>query len=218
MGLLKSVNSVPGVDLYEYRDQLYFRKYKYRLRLRLEGNPRGPCRDNKPGLPLNKINQLRKWMSIREENDTATCRREGGCISVFSNDLQDLLGISHLSTSPITRLCTEAIVHPIAGVKTFARDPKHKFRVYFKEIRIPIEMQNDLIAFLKMHKDVVPCRTLTRRLYPEKSIGSFSLGPRTHTYFSSMFFLDYDDESKLSYMALMFGELLGKRYKLEKRA
>jgi hypothetical protein len=217
MGLLKSVNNVPGVEYYEYRDQLYFRKYKYRLRLRLEGNPRKPPRNHKPGVSSNKIDQLREWNSIRAENGTATCRREGGCISVFSNDLQDLLGISHLSTSPTTRLCTEAIIHPVAGVKTFVRDPKHKFRVYFKEIRIPIEVQNDLIAFLQTHRDVVPSRTLHRRLYPTNHIGVFA-GNRTHTYFSSLFFLDYDDESKLSYMALMFGELLGKRYKLEKRS
>ena len=209
MGLLKSVNNVPGVDHYEYRDQLYFKKYKYRIRLILEGNPLRRSLD-KSGFPLSKINQLREWLSIRAKNGTATCRREGGCISVFSNDLQDLLGISHLNT-------TEAIIHPVAGVKTFAREPKHRFRVYFKEIRIPIEVQNDLIAFLQTHKDVVPCRTLHRRLYPTNHIGVFA-GNRTHTYFSSMFFLDYDDESKLSYMALMFGELLGKRYKLEKRA
>jgi hypothetical protein len=30
-------------------------------------------------------------------------------------------------------------------------------------------------------------------------------------------FIDYDDESVLSYLALIYGDMLGKRYKLEKR-
>ena len=34
---------------------------------------------------------------------------------------------------------------------------------------------------------------------------------------SSSHFIDYDDESTLSYLALIHGDMLGKRYKLEKR-
>ena len=37
-------------------------------------------------------------------------------------------------------------------------------------------------------------------------------------YLSSHFFVDYDDESMLSYLSLFFGTLIGKKYKLEKQA
>jgi hypothetical protein len=37
-------------------------------------------------------------------------------------------------------------------------------------------------------------------------------------YSSASYFIDYDDESTLSYLALLYGEMLGKKYKLEKRA
>ena len=30
-------------------------------------------------------------------------------------------------------------------------------------------------------------------------------------------FIDYDDESTISYLALIYGDMLGKRYKLEQR-
>jgi hypothetical protein len=39
----------------------------------------------------------------------------------------------------------------------------------------------------------------------------------TFRYTSAAHFIDYDDESTLSYLALMHGEVLGKKYKLEKR-
>jgi hypothetical protein len=34
---------------------------------------------------------------------------------------------------------------------------------------------------------------------------------------SASYFIDYDDESTLSYLALMYDSMLGKKYKLEKR-
>ena len=37
-----------------------------------------------------------------------------------------------------------------------------------------------------------------------------------YRFSSSTHFIDYDDESILSYIALMHGDMLGKRYKLEK--
>ena len=38
-----------------------------------------------------------------------------------------------------------------------------------------------------------------------------------YRYTNANHFIEYDDESTLSYLALMHGEILGKRYKLEKR-
>ena len=35
MGLLKSVDNVPGLDYYEYRDSSYYNKYEYRLRAKI---------------------------------------------------------------------------------------------------------------------------------------------------------------------------------------
>ena len=37
MGLLKSVDTVPGIDFYEYRDFDYYNKYEYRVKFTLPG-------------------------------------------------------------------------------------------------------------------------------------------------------------------------------------
>ena len=37
MGLLKSVDNVPGIDFYEYRECDYYNKYEYRVRFRMPG-------------------------------------------------------------------------------------------------------------------------------------------------------------------------------------
>ena len=42
MGLLKSVNDVPGIDYYEYRDGLYYNSHEYRMRVSI---PHGAYRD-----------------------------------------------------------------------------------------------------------------------------------------------------------------------------
>jgi len=59
MGLLKSVENVPGIDFYEYRDQDYYGKYTYRARFSLLGirhllfvntiEELNKCVDGKPG-------------------------------------------------------------------------------------------------------------------------------------------------------------------------
>ena len=35
MGLLKSVTDVPGIHFYEYRDNHYYNKFEYRLRVKI---------------------------------------------------------------------------------------------------------------------------------------------------------------------------------------
>ena len=37
MGLLKSIDDVPGIDYYEYRDSDYYNKYSYRARFSIVG-------------------------------------------------------------------------------------------------------------------------------------------------------------------------------------
>lgn len=212
MGLLKSVNNVSGIKFHEYRDQLYFKNYKYKLQLRLGGNPHKAPRKNKAGTPPNRIDRLREWYIPRKINGTAACHKVNSHIAVFSNDLQDLLSIAVLSQSPVLPQVTEAIVHPVAGVKLFVRQPRYKFRTYLRDTRAPVEVQNGLVTFLKNNPDVIPSRTLHRRLDPKSGWPG-----RTVTYFSAAYYMDYDEEAKLSYMALMFGEIVGKHYKLEKR-
>ena len=64
-----------------------------------------------------------------------------------------------------------------------------------------------------------------KQLYPSPALVQWAKGSATHgnqhswkyRYSNASHFIDYDDESVLSYLALLYGDMLGKRYKLEKR-
>ena len=64
-----------------------------------------------------------------------------------------------------------------------------------------------------------------KQLYPSPALVQWAKGSAKHgnqhswkyRYSNASHFIDYDDESVLSYLALLYGDMLGKRYKLEKR-
>jgi hypothetical protein len=64
-----------------------------------------------------------------------------------------------------------------------------------------------------------------KQLYPSPALILWAKGSTTpgnqlswrYRYSNASHFIDYDDESVLSYLALLYGDMLGKRYKLEKR-
>lgn len=238
MGLLKSVNNVPGIDFYEYRDTDYYNKYKYRARFYLFG-VRYTWYSKTSADFIRRINNTKKngylsirkedrtqilanidtitsfidWRDARKQDKTASIRVEHNTVAVFSNDLELLKSLENLGPE-LTVDYTETKLGAFVGVKYFVKEPKHKYRVYFKSKVIDG-------TFVVQLKDLI---TRTKELYPSESLRlwlhrytlnyTFSWKYR---YTNSNHFIEYDDESTLSYLALMHGEFLGKRYKLEKR-
>lgn len=238
MGLLKSVSNVPGIDYYDYRDDDYYGKYKYRVRFTLSGVRYAAYEKNVEGLMkrynatagwrvirkddrdvvTNNLDHLKQFIEFRnslKENGTGLTRVEHQKIAFFSNDL-GLLKTAELIKPGIYYDYTQVQTNNFIGVKSFVKDPKHKFRVYLKSKKV----END---FAKKLGDLLG---RTTNLYPSPSLSywltSQTNGTNPHwswryRYTNSSHFIDYDDESTLSYLALMHGDFLGKRYKLEKR-
>ena len=239
MGLLKSVNNVPGVDFYEYRDQEYYNKYLYRASFHLIGlrytwwaesiddiaerldpnsrmAPHSQTERDSLSKNLDKLDAYLIWRNKhapkKKKNKDITVRIEFNSCSVFSNDLQLLHTLDQLHPEVVVQY-TEVQKSQFSGIKYFARDPKHKYRVYLKSRRVPENFIDEL-------KDLF---TKVKNLYPSPALNSWVLPKSLRTsywkyrYTSSAHFIDYDDESTLSYLAIMHGEMLGKKYKLEKR-
>jgi hypothetical protein len=138
-----------------------------------------------------------------------SARREAHIVAIFSNNLSDLERIATYSEAKNIDY-TEAIVPTkIPGVKTFVRNPKHKFRVYMKETTVPDTFASEIYTFLEKNTDMFPSRSLRQWYSPNRT------WYRPHLY--NTFFIDFDDEIKLSYLGLMFSEYIGEFYKLEKR-
>lgn len=237
MGLLKSVNNVPGIDYYDYRDSEYYNKFIYRVRFKMPSIRYIINESTVDGL-MKRYNATSGWRVIRDvdrpmvtadlealkqlielrktvkKDGTATIRLEWNNASVFSNDLSFLKNIENIKPE-LDYDYTEVQTNNFVGVKSFVKEPKHKFRVYLKSKIVKGDLVEQLDNLLKR----------TPSLYPSNSLKYWLLGASLnknqyswrYRFTSPIHFIDYDDESTLSYLALMHGDYLGKRYKLEKR-
>lgn len=239
MGLLKSVDNVPGVDFYEYREQEYYNKYLYRASFHITGlrytwyaetiddvserllpnsrmAPFSQYERDSLSANLDKLKSYLEWRNKhsprKTKNKNSTLRIESNSCSVFSNDLQFLHTLDQLHPD-VTVQYTEVQKSQFSGIKYFVRQPTHKYRIYLKSKRVSDELIDDLRDLITKNKTLYPSPSLLSWVVPKSLRTSFW----KYRYTSAAHFIDYDDESTLSYLALMHGELIGKKYKLEKR-
>ena len=237
MGLLKSVDNVPGIDYYEYRDDDYYGKYTYRARITMLGMKHVSYskdvadlvsrvthskynygynkseRDSiKQNLPI--LSKLMEWKVQSKKDKNSTIRGEYNTIAIFSNDLAYLHALKSIDPNLIIKF-TEVQKSNYAGIKHFVKEPKHKYRVYMKSRRIEPEFITAWQELLERLEGLYPSPALQYWL-SNYNVNQPSWSWR-YRWCSASFFIDYDDESTLSYLALMHGDMLGKRYKLEKR-
>lgn len=236
MGLLKSVKDVPNIDFYEYREIDYWNKYKFRARFFLKGARllyfvknvfEFVKKVNDGGWKYNRLSEAaqkdvitnihvyEKLIALRNilaKSKEGTVRIENETVAVFSNDLPTLLQIKSWSSN-IKCDITEVQTGTYSGVKYFVREPKSKYRVYLRSKRVNENVLTDLEEFFERNKQLKPSKSLqvwvstaTNKKYSYRS-----------RFCSAAYSIDYDDESTLSLLALMHGDLIGRRYKLEKR-
>ena len=240
MASLKSIDNVPGIDYYEYRDIRYYGKYEYRLRVKIPGL-RYTYWCKKPEQLDSKLSGTwnKYYSSIRPEDKPIVTehlaalkivielqnirksknlglRVEGTTFTVFGNDLAELQSIGATFSTKYIPNYTQAQTTNFVGTKEFVNEPKHLYRVYLKSKRINDTFAPELYSLLKK----------TTELYPSTALGGWlreACAEKPHQrnwrykQTSSIHFIDYDSESILSYLALMHGDILGKRYKLQKR-
>ena len=149
---------------------------------------------------------LSSFISFRvkyEKDDRVTFRKEHDTVSVYSSDLSILNEVYDFK--PDATLF-EAQVSP-AGVKYFTREPPAKYRAYLRNKRVEDTFSDDMIMFLERNPDVKPSEAFK---YSMLSIYKSRWAHEGH-------FIDYNDESILTMLYLMFSGVIGKTYKLEKK-
>ena len=141
-------------------------------------------------------------------------RIEHNVASVFGNDLQLLYTLESVAgKGSVTYTEVDACIP--TGVKYFKNEPKHKYRSYLKtKYNVEEKFREDLIKFFDRYKNtetvIVPSLALESWLRPAKHTWS-------RRNCSSHFFIDYDDDSTNTLIGIMFGNMISKRYKLEKQ-
>jgi hypothetical protein len=235
MALLKSVDNVPGINFYEYRDREFYNKYDYRMRVKIpcvrytwfcknpedldtkiKGKFKGYGNIKKEDLPAvtDNIEALKAIIiiqSTRKKHKDLGVRIEGATVAIFSNDLSVLQALEPIIGTRYSYDYTQVQTSEYAGVKLFVNDPPNKYRVYLKSRRVSDTFVDELKELLQ--------RTPT--LHPSTALKAWLTGTNRfswrYKFSSASHFIDYNDESTLSYLALIHGEMLGKKYKLEKR-
>jgi hypothetical protein len=115
------------------------------------------------------------------------------------------VALSYHSAERITNMQTDVI---------YQLEPKHCYRAYFMDNRIPNEDFNRLIDFLGQN-DFTPCRSLVvkhRTLNNDERLyrSNFTRTERANH-------VDYDDDRMITVLMLMFPGIIRKVYRIERR-
>ena len=133
-------------------------------------------------------------------------RHEWRTITFYSNDIDVLNEIEQFNPNAVLY---EIKLMP-TGIKTFAREPEHKYRVYMKSKQLQDETKATILDYVAKTSNIYLSDSFVRWtnrtfLYPYMQ------------WLDKSYFIDYDDPTMLTMMHLMFSEALGKSFKLEKR-
>ena len=227
---LSTSSNKPEVDLIDYRGTLYYGKYNYRARFHLVGLRRTYFANNitdykqklsgsrfrvdTTDINFDSIEQFLNWRNTNAKgsNKQAMIRVEGDTAGIFSNNLQLLKTLENFASVDYTEIDSNIPT----GVKYFTNQPKYNYRVYLKSKKVDDKFKDDLYRFIDRYKGtetvIVPSNAL-RNWLTGKSKQHYWYGP----YCSSHFFIDYNEDSTNSLIGIMFGDMVKRRFKLEKR-
>jgi hypothetical protein len=245
MMLRRNVNrKETGVDLIETRNSKFYRKYNYRARFTLPGAGRtwglvdivefryrihnttedlktigiwGSINDTYRTKQLEAIglinfNQIERFLKWKASNTNGKLRVERDTVSWFTEDIEDLKTIEKWFKGEIEYTKVEA--NTPMGVKYFARQPKHPYRVYLRNRMVTEQIRQDIYKFIADYEHT------STVIVPSPALNWWLNISHTHwqrTYLYESYFIDFDDETTLTLMAMIFGEYLGFKFKCEKR-
>lgn len=134
-------------------------------------------------------------------------RIENQSVSFFSNDLNLFKPLFHID--PNLKLTEAEVLSP--GTIYLSKSPKHKFRTYFKGKRAPENFFENVVEFNGRY----PSASISKGLL--RWISSRRNNWNKYMYMHGSYYVDYDDESMISILHMIFGNMIGKTYRLDKR-
>jgi hypothetical protein len=171
------------------------------------------------------LDSIEKYLEWRDANkEQSLIRSEMNSASVFSNDLALLRTLEDICPTLRGNITyTTADPSVPTGVKYFVKEPKRKFRVYLRAVRLDpgkLTFRDDLKDFVLRYKntksEMFPCSSLKNWLFGQTT-SRFGYSQWRLKYCSDHFYLEFDEPSTHALLALMFSDMLSSHYKLEKR-
>lgn len=144
---------------------------------------------------LNFKRAYSEYIMVRQEREKA---------SIFSNNLPLLETLVELDEE------FEIYKAEVLNTETmyFKKEPKYKFRTYFRAKRIP----KDFIENINTLKDTYKSLNFSKGLF----ISLFHNNWHPWRYLHGSFFVEYNDEQMLTILAMWLPDMLGKTYSLAK--
>lgn len=207
----------------ETKQELYFKKYRYRVSFYLLGATKTNYNKDMSSLLssysqsqidsiINLINFKAKHLKCNYplKNDVAVFVGYGDNIRVFFNDLAIVNELAAIDAVDYKMTEINLVSAPF-GVKLFSRTPKFKYRVYLKEKRVDDEWKKEFLNFLKSQSGLTPCPALLVFLKDARP------GYR-YRFLSSSHFIEYDDDRNRLLLLLYAGEkYIGRQFELKQR-
>lgn len=218
----------------ENRNKLYFHKFKYKAVVHIQGaaytyytpdldtfvSRMEKLRETTKGrygvrimtddwqeywdeVNLDKISQLITWRNIVSK-DKCLIRIQGDNVSFFSNELALLQTLDSIDNnlSIYEAKCYEP------DKMYFKKQPKYKFRTYFKARRMPKDFSENVRSLQDMYKSINFSKGLFASLFHNNW--------HPYRYMHGSYFVEYNDEQMLTILSMWFSDILGKTYSLHK--
>lgn len=218
----------------EKRNKLYFNKFKYKAVCFIQGagytyytpdidtfvSRIEKLRNHKPTygvrllsedwnefwdeVNIDKISKFITWRNLVSK-EKCMYRIQGNFVSFFSNDL-NLLD----SLKSIDEKCTfrEVVVYETPNTLFFKKQPKYKFRTYFKGKRMPKDFSDNVKNLQSMYSSLHFSKGLFTRLFQNNW--------HQYRYMHGSYFVEYNDEKMHTILAFWFPDMLAKTFSLAK--
>lgn len=155
------------------------------------------------------VDQISKFLTWRNtvSKDKFMLRIQGDSVSFFSNNLALLETLSSIDSD------LKFFEANVLGSDTiyFKKEPKHKFRTFFKGRRCPEDFLKNVLEFSERYPNSYVSQGLRRlAIVRHQSISNFM-------YLHGSYYVDYKDESMITILHMLFPNMIGKTYSLAKR-
>lgn len=152
---------------------------------------------------LDCISQFITWRNVVNK-DRCMHRIQGDHVSFFSNDLALLHSLQALDVNIVfyEAQCFDA------DTMYFKKQPKHKYRTYFRAKRMPKDFSDNIRSLQSMYSSLHFSKGLFTSLFHNNW--------HQFRYMHGSYFVDYDDKQMHTILAMWFPDMLAKTFSLAK--
>lgn len=152
---------------------------------------------------IDQIAAFITWRNIINK-DRCSYRIQGDNVSFFSNELSLLSSLDNLD--PKVKYYKSECYD--SNTMYFKKQPKYKYRTYFKGKRMPKDFSDSIRSLQDMYKSLNFSKGLFASLFHNNW--------HPYRYMHGSYFVEYNDQQMLTILSMWFPDMLAKTYTLAK--